>query len=96
MICAVYKSPRKDETYLYVPNRDDFSAVPEALMNTFGKPQFVMLLPLSKRNHLARLSSDELKAALDEQGFYLQVPPPKEDLLKQHRADRGLTDADHD
>ena len=27
-----------------------------------------------------------VKAPVEEQGFYLQLPPPQEDLLKEHRA----------
>ena len=88
MICAVYKSSKKDETYLYLPKKDDFSAVPKALLDTFGKPTFVMLLPLSKREKLALVDIDKLKSELDEKGFYLQLPPPKEDMLKAHRAEQ--------
>lgn len=86
MLCAVYKSSRKDETYLYLPKRDDFSQVPEALLKTFGKATFVMLLPLDKREKLALVDIEKLKDELNTKGFYLQLPPPKEDLLKAHKA----------
>lgn len=92
MICAIYKSPKKADTYLYLPKRDDFSGVPQALLDTFGQPQFVMLLPLQKLSKLATADLDKVKAALVEPGFYLQLPPPQEDLLKQHRQQLGLTD----
>ena len=46
MLCAVYKSVRKDSTYLYVERRDDFSKVPEALLQTFGTPVLVTLINL--------------------------------------------------
>ncbi|GAA5187390.1 YcgL domain-containing protein [Ferrimonas gelatinilytica] len=89
MICAVYKSTRKADTYLYVNRRDDFSAVPESLMAIFGSPKFVMVLPLAKLTHLGQSDLAKVKAALADQGFYLQLPPPPEDLLKQHRAQLG-------
>lgn len=85
MLCAVYKSSKKDETYLYLPKKDDFSQVPKALMDTFGKAIFVMLLPLQKREKLAQVDIEKLKKELDANGFYLQLPPPKESLLKAHR-----------
>ncbi|TKB54258.1 YcgL domain-containing protein [Ferrimonas aestuarii] len=85
MICAIYKSKRKAETYLYVNKRNDFSEVPEALMETFGQPEFVMLLPLSKLSQLGSANIDKVKADLSEKGFYLQLPPPPEDLLKSHK-----------
>ncbi|WP_298442183.1 YcgL domain-containing protein [uncultured Ferrimonas sp.] len=90
MICAVYKSSKKAETYLYVNNRDDFSQVPQPLMDLFGVPQFVTLLPIVKLTKLAGAELDKVKADLAEQGFYLQLPPPNENLLKQHRREMGL------
>lgn len=90
MICTVYKSSRKAETYLFVEKRDDFSAVPDALMKMFGTPKLVMLVPLSKRSHLALADIDKVKAELKTHGFYLQLPPPKTNLLEEHKLSLGL------
>jgi uncharacterized protein YcgL (UPF0745 family) len=84
MLCAVYKSSKKSETYLYVPGRDDFSKVPEALLKTFGKPVFMMIMPLKKDRVMARVQIDKLRTNLKINGFYLQLPPPTENLLKIH------------
>ena len=86
MLCVVYKSPRKEGTYLYVERRDDFSQVPAALLTTFGKPQLVTVINLAKREHLAQVDIHKLRSALSSQGFYLQLPPPHENLLAQHKA----------
>ena len=43
-LCAIYRSSRKEGMFLYVAKRDQFDAVPEVLMQQFGKPQFVMFL----------------------------------------------------
>ncbi|MCW8866177.1 MAG: YcgL domain-containing protein [Colwellia sp.] len=86
MLCAIYKSAKKQQTYLFVKTRDDFSVVPEALMLTFGTPTLVTLTNLATKEKLAFADLDKVKASLDEQGYYLQLPPPKEDLLKQHKA----------
>ena len=86
MLCAVYKSPKKEETYLFIKQRDNFTDVPEALMQTFGIPSLVTIINLSTRDTLAMADINKVKQSLDEQGFYLQLPPPKEDLLKQHKA----------
>ena len=85
MLTAIYKSPRKDQTYLYLTRRDDFKIVPEALLKTFGAPQLVTVLDLSRRTELAGADLAKVRAALTEHGFYLQLPPPPEDLLKDHR-----------
>ena len=84
MLCAIYRSSKKDQTYLYIENKDDFSRVPEQLMRTFGSPIFVMMLALNKRKRLASADIELVKQRLMDDGFYLQVPPPVENLLKQH------------
>lgn len=86
MLCAVYKSVKKDQAYLYVKQRDNFSAVPEVLLKTFGVPVLVTLLNLAKREHLALADIDKVKQQLEQHGFYLQIPPPAENLLAQHKA----------
>lgn len=83
-LCAIYKSSKKRDTYLYVPGRDDFSKVPEALMTMFGKPVFVMLMPMHKDRTLANLDINALRLELATKGFHLQLPPPEENLLKTH------------
>jgi hypothetical protein len=35
---------------------------------------------------LGLASTERVMAALKSQGFYLQVPPPPENLLEQHKA----------
>ena len=89
MLCAVYKSLKKDSTYLYVLRRDDFSAVPEALLKTFGTPTLVTLLNLAKREHLALADIDKVRQQLTQQGYYLQLPPPEDNLLAQHKANQS-------
>ncbi|SFN47087.1 hypothetical protein SAMN05216516_10863 [Izhakiella capsodis] len=81
MFCVIYRSSFRDQTYLYVEKRDDFSRVPEALLCSFGRPQFVMMLPLDGRKKLANADPDKVTTALREQGFYLQIPPVPESLL---------------
>lgn len=89
MLCAVYKSSKKDETYLYVPGRDDFTQVPKALMNTFGSPIFLMIMPLKDGRILARMNVSKLRHELTTKGYYLQLPPPVENMLKTHLAAQG-------
>lgn len=81
MFCVIYRSTKRDQTYLYVDKKDDFSRVPEALMKSFGTPHLVMLLPLDGSKKLASADIEKVKLALKEEGFYLQLPPPPENLL---------------
>lgn len=92
MLTAIYKSPKKPETFLYLPKRDDFSKVPEALLDMFGKPEFVIMLNLATKQKLALADLTKVKAELLATGYYLQLPPPPQDMLKEHRRSLGLDD----
>jgi uncharacterized protein YcgL (UPF0745 family) len=92
MLCAVYKSRKKADTYLYINKRDDFSEVPKMLLETFGLPKFVMLVPLHKPRKVANISIEKLTKNLREKGYYLQIPPTEESLLSQHRRSQGLNE----
>jgi len=86
MICAVYKSERKSDTYLYVIKQADqekeLEVVPEAVAKPLGQLTHVMDIDLSSRDSLARVDINELKKALDEKGLYIQMPPSQEDLAR--------------
>jgi uncharacterized protein YcgL (UPF0745 family) len=73
--CWIYRSPRKDEMYLYLEKEDDFSRVPEVLMSRFGTPAKVMQLTLTPQRTLAREDVNRVMANLRAQGFHLQMPP---------------------
>lgn len=90
MLSVVYKSAKKQLTYLFVKQRDDFSGVPEGLMETFGTPKLVTIINLATKDELAFADIDKVKDNLTTKGFYLQLPPPPEDLLKEHRKQLGV------
>ena len=90
MLTAVYKSKKKADTFLFIEKRDDFSKVPEPLMAMFGLPHYVMIINLAKRTQLGAADLDTLKQSLNDQGYYLQLPPPEENLLSQLRKENGV------
>ncbi len=94
MLTAVYKSTKKADTYLYVEKRDDFSKVPEPLLATFGRPQFVMMINLAKRTALGSADLVSVKQQLTDNGFYLQLPPPQDNLLEEFRKQNGVVERD--
>lgn len=75
MDCAIYKGRRKHESYLYIESAGDFSRVPGALLHILGELQLVMELSLSPHRPLANADVNEVMRLLDEQGYYLQMPP---------------------
>jgi hypothetical protein len=83
-LSAVYRSSKKIDTFLYVSKRDDFSKVPSALMKQFGRPQFVMMVIVSKRLSIAGIEKEKFIEKLELEGFYLQLPPRVKSLLDAH------------
>lgn len=86
MFCAVYKSLKKQQTYLYIEKKDDFTKVPASLLDLMGAKELVMVVPKQPAKDFARVEISALEKALAEQGYYLQLPPPPENYLKQHLA----------
>lgn len=74
-ICTIYRSPKKEGMYLYVDKAEDLARVPDVLLKTFGKPERAMTLLLHAERKLARVDVAKVMDGIDEQGFYLQMPP---------------------
>lgn len=85
MICAIYKSIKKEGMYLYIEKRDDFSILPAPLLQAFGTPIFVMLFNLNGKKSLINTTNQEVITCIKEQGFYLQMPKQEENLLILHK-----------
>ena len=77
--------------YLYVEKAIKLSKVPDALLSVFGTPTHVMDMPFKGDRKLARVDADVLLESLAEKGFYLQMPPPKEDYMLDLHVDRPTT-----
>lgn len=93
MLTAIYKSPKKADTYLFVTKRDDFSNVPAPLLETFGTPVYVMMVDLARRTKLGIADLETVKQKLTDDGFYLQLPPHTESLLDEFKKQNGVTDS---
>ena len=77
----IYKSSRKDELYLYLNKKGDFSKVPQTLYDSMGKePIFVMEVTLSPEKPLARENILKVIDNLQNQGYHVQMPPPLQNL----------------
>ncbi len=75
MQCYIYKSLKKDLLYLYVNKKDDFSSVPEELLQSFGTMAFVLEVELAPERKLAKEDSEKVLASLKAKGFFVQLPP---------------------
>ncbi|MCA6062583.1 YcgL domain-containing protein [Thalassolituus marinus] len=81
VLCDIYKSRKKDEAYLYVSRKDGLEKVPEELYEIFGKPELALTMMLSPERKLARADAEKVLAGIEEKGYYLQMPPPRETYM---------------
>ena len=72
----VFKSLAKEDTYVYLPVEDEYDDLPEAFRRSFGQTGFVVEFHLSRERTLAQADAAVVLRAIDEQGFYVQLPPP--------------------
>lgn len=79
MHCSVYKGRRSPDTYLFLPVRDDFSAVPAAVLQALGQPVHVMDLVLTPARPLARAEPHTVMRTMLIRGCYVQLPPKQAD-----------------
>ncbi|MEZ5536477.1 MAG: YcgL domain-containing protein [Thiolinea sp.] len=78
MQCYVYRSKRKQKTYLFIPRQDDFSDVPESLVKLFGEAEFSFDFELTATRKLVMADAAEVLRNINENGFFLQLPPGDE------------------
>jgi uncharacterized protein YcgL (UPF0745 family) len=86
VICSVYRSPKKEGMYLYVEKQEGLERVPETLLKQFGNPQMAMTLVLTPEKKLALADVEKVLEALQEQGFYLQMPPRPDQAMSSIHA----------
>ena len=75
MNCSVYRTRRKDYTYIYLAEGRSLDDLPAELLSAFGTPEFVIDLELSPARNLASEDVLEVIENLREQGYHLQLPP---------------------
>ena len=73
--CCVYKSLRKQETFLFVLKENDFSRVPEPILEALGNVEKLIELELTPERQMARGKASHIINDLLEKGFHLQLPP---------------------
>jgi uncharacterized protein YcgL (UPF0745 family) len=82
-ICSIYRSSKHEGMYLYVDKNEDMERVPAQLLKRFGKPEFAMTLLLHPERELARVDVQKVLLEIEEQGFFLQIPPRPDEVMRQ-------------
>jgi len=77
IVCYVYKSLKKDNTYLYMTKQDDFDHVPLSLMNVFGEGEFCFEFKHEPTKKLSQEDSQQVYDNLQSLGYHLQLLTPE-------------------
>jgi hypothetical protein len=78
ILCDAYRTSSREETYLFVDKKVGLERVPESLMQKFPNPELVTTFKLSPGRKMARVDAAKVLQAIHDQGFFLQMPPPKD------------------
>ena len=88
MFCHIYRSNRKIDTYLYLAEKDDFSVLPDNLLQVFGEPEFSFSFKLTEQRKLALEDPAEVLGNLKDQGYHLQLQ--SDELVEQLLARKAI------
>lgn len=75
MNVSAYKSPKKDELYLFVPQESGLDNLPKELLVMFGEPKHVIDFELTPEKKLAREDTETVLESLETKGYFMQMPP---------------------
>lgn len=89
MIVDIYRCSKKEGLYLFVARGLSTSELPEELLKQLGKLHLCMFVNLAQRTELACVSSDVVEENINNNGFYLQVPPKIGDNLNSLLVERN-------
>lgn len=84
-LCNVYRSRDKSDYYLFVRREQDLGELPAQLMKQFGRPELAMTLSISPDRKLAQAQASDVLSALEEKGYYLQLPPTRDAYMASVR-----------
>lgn len=78
---SAFRSKKKDELYLFVPQEDGLEKLPKELLVMFGEPTHVIDFELTPEKKLAREDTATVLEAIQSKGYYMQMPPNEVEKL---------------
>jgi len=72
---SAFRSHKKAELYLFVPEEKGLDGLPNELLVMFGEPEHIINFELSAEKKLAREDSATVIEALKTKGYFMQMPP---------------------
>ncbi len=74
--------------YVYLEKEQGLSKLPEGLIQLIGTPVLVTHMMVDEHKKFAKVKAEDLLSAIQEKGFYLQIPEPlpeyKQFLVQQN------------
>ena len=81
MKCFIYRSLKKKGLYVYLPEKGDFSAIPDNIKKSLGDLEFSFDLEIHKDRKMARENPTDVINNINNNGFHLQMPVDIEEIL---------------
>lgn len=75
----IYRCKHKKETFLYLPEKDNFEEVPDSLLEMLGEILFSFDFDLDDSKKLIRAAAPEVIRNIQQNGYFLQLPPVKDE-----------------
>ncbi|WP_051678449.1 YcgL domain-containing protein [Thiomicrospira pelophila] len=75
MLVSAFKSSKKNELYLFVPQENGLDKLPNELLVMFGEPEHVIDFELTTDRKMGREDSTEVLNGLKSRGYFIQMPP---------------------
>jgi uncharacterized protein YcgL (UPF0745 family) len=72
---SAYKSSKKDELYLMIPQSSKLSDLPAELRVMFGEAQHVLDFEMTPARKMGREDPQKVWDALQQKGYFIQLPP---------------------
>lgn len=81
---SAYRSPKKEELYLFVPTQDGLEKLPPELLTMFGEPTHVIDFDLTPDRKMAREEASEVYKSIEQKGYFMQMPPTDIEKLSDY------------
>ena len=81
MQVTIYRSSVKDGLYVYLASTQGLASLPAPVMKQLGAPEKAMEIELDKNRKLSNADASEVLEAIENQGFYVQMPHDIEAVL---------------
>jgi len=81
LMVSAYKSSKKDELYLMLPQNQSLDELPPELLVMFGKPTHLLDFTMTPDRSMGREDPQKVWEALMTKGYFIQLPPQEVEKL---------------